>query len=365
LNVLLVDGEPGTEPLTGEVDFLRAALAPKTDGTPQIRAKVVAGPRFNAESIQGQSLVVLANVDRLTPEQLAFLSRFVEGGGGLLITLGDRVDAEFYNDRLGPSGLGWLPARLLERKGPAHPEPSTFSGPLMSGFAIGEDPVLKTCEIASYVRLEPLPGTAVTARLSTGDPWLVEKPMGKGRVLLVASALDAEGGTLPVNPDFVPLVHEWAMTLGTSALSPRSVSPGEPLMIDLNPVPDADVESVTQVFHTGKVPIIRDGDRAYVRIDDAAAGSHRVEWPGGHAYGVVRRDEGESDLTELDPAEITKLTEGWPFQFVAEPGGLETDLFRSGSAGRRETWRVLVIAALVGLCVEVWMTRRLVRGRAI
>ncbi len=364
LDTLLIDGEPGTEPLTGEVDFLRAALAPTDDRTPQIRAKVIGQVGLTTESIREMSMIVLANVDRFTSDQLALLGRFVEGGGGLLITLGDRVDEEFYNDRLGAQGLGWLPARLVGRKGPAHPEPSTFVGPVMSGFGLGEDPVLKACEFVNYTRLEPSAGAAVTARFDTGDPWLVEKSVGKGRVLLVASALDAEGGTLPVNPDFVPLVHEWAMALGTSSLSPRTVSPGEPLVIELIPPPSADVDSVKHVFRAGKVPIIRDGERAYVRIDDADAGSHRVEWPeGGFAYGAVKRDEAESDMSELDTAEIAKLSEGWPLRFVNEPDQLEVNIFGGESSGRRETWRVLVLAALGGLCLEVWMTRRMVRGR--
>ncbi len=38
LPVLLVDGEAGAGPLSGEVDFLRAALAPADDTTPAVRA---------------------------------------------------------------------------------------------------------------------------------------------------------------------------------------------------------------------------------------------------------------------------------------------------------------------------------------
>ena len=41
LPVLLVDGEPGREPLGGETDFLRIALAPTGDDTPQVKATVV------------------------------------------------------------------------------------------------------------------------------------------------------------------------------------------------------------------------------------------------------------------------------------------------------------------------------------
>ncbi len=50
--VLLVDGEPSPQPLSGETDFLRAALAPTGDETPQVTARVIA-PR-NSEPTRSE-----------------------------------------------------------------------------------------------------------------------------------------------------------------------------------------------------------------------------------------------------------------------------------------------------------------------
>ncbi len=51
--VLLVDGEPGVEPFTGETDFLRAALAPSGDETPMFRIKVVSVPELSTRGARG------------------------------------------------------------------------------------------------------------------------------------------------------------------------------------------------------------------------------------------------------------------------------------------------------------------------
>ncbi len=67
--MLLVDGEPGREPLGGEIDFLRIALAPSGDETPTVKATVTDARGFTPESLKGQRVVVLANVDRLTPRE--------------------------------------------------------------------------------------------------------------------------------------------------------------------------------------------------------------------------------------------------------------------------------------------------------
>jgi len=52
LPVLLVDGEPGTEPLSGETDFLRAALAPLGAETLQIKALTVRSDAFRADDLK-------------------------------------------------------------------------------------------------------------------------------------------------------------------------------------------------------------------------------------------------------------------------------------------------------------------------
>ena len=189
----------------------------------------------------------------------------------------------------------------------AHPAPATFSGPVLSPFAEGDAPPLAEADLFAYRVLEPAPGASVSARLDTGDPWVVERPQGRGRVLLLAAALDAEAGTLPVNPDFVPLTHEW-------------------------------------VFHLAAAPV----------ATAAEAGANNI-----------RDRRRESDLTPLEPAEACPASEGWPLAFETNPARLESRLLAAERGGRRELWRRLVLAALAGLCLEVYLTRRLVRSQGL
>ena len=118
LPVLLVDGAPGLEPLSGATDFLHAALAPSGDDTPQVRGHHGhhAGDQLHASeaALKDQSVLVLANVDRLAPEQVAAVGRFLDLGGGLLIAPGDRTVADFWNN-LGLAGQ----ARATWKAGPA------------------------------------------------------------------------------------------------------------------------------------------------------------------------------------------------------------------------------------------------------
>ncbi len=86
--------------------------------------------------------------------------------------------------------------------------------------------------------------------------------------------------------------------------------------------------------------------------------------PGGFMYGAVDRDEREADLAALERQEAGKLAEGWPLEFVSELKSSELGLFAAQSGSRHEVWRFVILAALGGLCLEIYLTRRLVRVQA-
>jgi hypothetical protein len=372
LAVLLVDGEPGLEPLSGEVDFLRAALAPTGDPSPLVKAATVTGREFKADDLKGKRVVVLANVDKLGPDLSAALGAFVESGGGLLIAPGDRLDADAFNDK---GARVWLPARIGPIKGDiskkaavAHPAPRTFDGPALGPLGKGDAPALGEADLFAYRVLEPVTGASVTARLDNGDPWIVERPSGKGKVALLASSIDAEGGTLPVNPDFVPLAHELIAHLAAGAEGPRSIKPGEPLEIPLDPAPPAEVKTLTLTTPSGvkvEVPVLRSGSSARVRhAETSEPGIYRLAlWtpPGIFAYAAVVGDDVDADPSPLDPPEIEALEQGWPLAFDADPARLAGRVLEADRARRNEVWQALILAALGALCMEVWLTRRMAR----
>jgi hypothetical protein len=377
--VLLVDGEPGLEPLSGETDFLRAALAPRDDDAPPVAATVVPLARFEPAALERQRVLVLANVDRLSAAQAAGVAAFLAAGGGVLVAPGDRIDATTLNATLHRDGAGWLPAAIgaargdaARRKAVARPAPASFVGPL-APLAKGEAPALGEAELFGYRVLKPAtrpPAAVVLARLDTGDPWVVERPNGDGRAILLAGPVDAEGGTLPVNPDFVPLAHELVLHLADPSAASRRVRPGEPLVVPLDPPPPEAVESLAVTTPTGAVlraAVVRHGSRARATLDLAAEpGLYRFTLPGGtFRYAEVAADPTEDDPAPLADADITRLADGWPLVIERDPAGLAPRLLAAARPGPRPLWRLLVLAALAGLCVEVVATRRLIRRRGL
>ena len=158
------------------------------------------------------------------------------------------------------------------------------------------------------------PGASVTARLDTGDPWIVERPFGRGRVAIVASPLDAEGGTLPVNPDFVPWAHELVDHLASASTGNGNTRPGEPIVIDLDPVPAAGIDSLPVTSPGGistRATVVRSEGKAQARIDDTAEpGIYQIHGPdpaNGSLFATVAADPRESDLRPLEPELVAAL----------------------------------------------------------
>src|SRR5438094_196980 len=74
-------------------------------------------------------------------------------------------------------------------------------------FRRGSDP-LPGAVIGRYFPAVPRQGDSrVLASYASGEPFLIEGPRGRGRVLLVTSPLDGDWNTLPLFPFYLPFVQ--------------------------------------------------------------------------------------------------------------------------------------------------------------
>ena len=121
LQVVLVDGAPGSLPLQSETDYLSIALTPLTFGRMELKDLIltttVPPAGLNDELLKTARTVVLANVPQLTDPQLVSLTQFVQRGGTLLICAGNRMDLNWHREKLFANGLGLLPAAWGELRG--------------------------------------------------------------------------------------------------------------------------------------------------------------------------------------------------------------------------------------------------------
>jgi hypothetical protein len=379
LPVLVVEGTTQLGSMPRARSFLAAALAPSNDPAPLVRLKVVSERDLNAIAATQARVIILNQVTRLEPRQSDLLEAKLAAGGGVLTIAGKPCDVSFYDQAADGKSRSWLPARFGEwlEQDPTMPlfeaprlVPSTFQGPIMTPFADTAAPPLAQALVFNYQILHQAPDALICARLSTGEPWLVERPAGGGRACVLASSLNAESGTLPVNPDFVPWIHQLVFHLAGQLNNAMLVKPGTPLDLSLSveETRKADVFEVVKPDQTRTdLTSSQERDLPSLRFDETfESGLYRFVRKGTDqvvANVVVTSDPLERDTHQLDTDDQRALSSDWPFAFASTPHEANNLAFREQSSASQPVWRWLIIAALLGLCCEVAATRQIAQRR--
>ncbi len=255
IGVLLVDGSPSREWLKGETDFMQIALTPFTKAKSELKdliaPTVITTGQIDKETLAANKVVILGNVPTLESNKVQLLREFVNQGGGLLVTAGDKADIRWYNQNLANKTKGLLPMRINDIDGALeNDEKSTrivaqhFEHPAMQIFNDRRNGNLGDAQISMWQKLVPAnpdippdsPDAPVTlAILESGDPLIVEKTIGDGVVLQFAIPLDASWTNLPARPAYLPLVQQLTTYLASRNANPRNLTAGQPIVAQFDP----------------------------------------------------------------------------------------------------------------------------------
>ncbi len=265
--VLLVDGSPAK----WESYYVGTALAP--GGTAKSGWQpVVVGPNdfSNAGPLEQFAAVALLDVPRLIEEDLDRLADYVSAGGGLLVTLGESIDREFYVTEGFAGGEGLLPAPpdlptqwVTDRDEGANavPEIRVAEHPVFRVFRGERNSMLGLMRVNYYYSLasgwqnEQAPNTRTIATLGRRTPLVIEKPYGSGKVVMQVTKIAPTQGTLGSwsnlgpNPAFVVLANELFGYLAHGDASDELLQVGDTLRLPLDRTqfaPSGSIERVGQ-----------------------------------------------------------------------------------------------------------------------
>ena len=229
-SILIIDGDRKQEAMQSESDFIRLALTPFSllRGEPGdlFSTRVVTPGGWNEEALRTCEAVICCNVPDFSNDERKWLRNFVEKGGGLLMCLGDKVQAEKLNawEPLSQGGLriGKLSPRIAW-EGEIN---LTADAPFELSRASLD--ALRSAQFAArHELLVEEPQAIAIAKFADGLPFLIKTTIGSGKVYWMMSSGDDDDSNLPALPVYLPLVQK----LMTSILHWRSgwnqVSPGE------------------------------------------------------------------------------------------------------------------------------------------
>ena len=206
LSVLVIDHREGGAPRSL---YVERALA--IGDQPNFRVTTKRLGSITSSDLVGRSLVLLNDSDLPGGELGRRLVEYVQNGGGLLVALGDRAaprDRPAYATELLPATADAPIDRSADRGGTlgyidrSHPIFELFSAPRSGDFS--------TPRFFRYRSITPAPGDEQLARFDDGHVALLERKVGRGRVLVWASSFDGVWNDLPLQPVFLPVAHQMA-----------------------------------------------------------------------------------------------------------------------------------------------------------
>jgi hypothetical protein len=218
--VLVVDGDMERSGVTAESYFLEAAIRlaepNKTfPASPFTAERVALSREAGLPDVRGFPLVVLANLPGLGSADARRLADYVSRGGGLLVFTGESVKAEGYAElQAAGVGVGKIGGIARAEALPWRFEDWDRMHPAMEPFGDPQNGDLRRPAFQAYTRIQPDADAKVVARFRGGEPAVLEKKLGAGRILWVTTACNLDWGDWPRSRLYVPMVHQMLGYLG-------------------------------------------------------------------------------------------------------------------------------------------------------
>ncbi len=340
--------------------YLTKALAPGP-GAP-FMVKTISPQDLSGVDIKRFGAIILSDVALFTEGQLSRLEGFAREGGGLLFIPGPHTDPGYYTKSVLPRLLPMTLEALLQA-----PEGSSFSiaqfdqeHPALSLFSSKSKGDLSQGKFFQINPCRPGQGTVTLAKLTNGGPAILEKPLGKGKVMAFSFGLEPQATDLPLKAVFVPLMHQILLYLST-----------QPGPLDTDYHVGQDVERAVP-SSGGSAPqaltlLGPDSSRTYLE-PKVLGGQSWVSIPNADRAGIyhilsgekvldafaVNLDTRESDLNRMSELELMKF---FPQARIVRPEK-DLDILEAQVGGVREIWKLLIVLVLLLAVAEMLLREK-------
>ncbi|HEV7633715.1 MAG TPA: BatA domain-containing protein [Steroidobacteraceae bacterium] len=317
--------------------YLAAAL--RSLANPKLRLEQSTAAALATRPLADFAALVISDVGILGSDAAAAVTRYVEAGGAVVMTLGDRalrLDKVPVGGQLLAAGRqrseGNSPARVadVEQSHPVLRDPASW----------------RSIRFFRHVPVVPGPTDQVLIRLENGSPLLLEQKLKSGRVLTLTSPLNRDWNDLAIHPLFVRFIAEATTYLAGTRTEALTATVGSVVQVSLNGRAGA------QLFDpAGKRAQMLDAGAGELRLVPDQAGFYELRGGGRSEWVAVNVDPRESDLARLPDAAVERWRAMRAMDPAGEPkAGVPAQTGSSGPEAVRRLlplWFWLLIAATV------------------
>ena len=365
---------------TAETFFMKMAFAVGSDAVPINFTESSSVP--DTATLDRVDVLVLANVAQLSSNEAGRVAAYVAAGGGLIVTVGDNIDINAYEQHLGGE-IGLMPCKFVQPVGDAFDRQQfrvlatvKYEHPIFTPF---KEPNHGDFGKARFYRLfqaVPTEGATVIAAYDDGSPALFEKPYGNvGRVLCFTSTIDRDWNDLPIRAVYLPFLHESIKYL---ALKDVEATPdyrvGDNVELKAFETENGNVAADREVaiFNPNNVEtrLQRSKDGTNVMgealqgslfyADTSIPGIYSVHASGADPnYFVVNVDATESDLAGRDVEELSSMLKGTADESVEDKPTAElVAQYREDVEKSQDVWIYVMLAVFALAVTEMFFANR-------
>lgn len=399
IDVWLVDGNVSDKPLQSDTDFLAIALSPFSlagdKAVDLFRTTKIGVRELTSQKDETPRIVVLADVGAIRTDDAKWLSDFVEQQGGTLIVFAGPAteDSAWEKQFVSPEGTPLLPMSWGEVKTwdaastGAKIDENQLTYPPLASFSREAKGTLATVGVMSYRMMKPRTLTTpsqdgaasedgetaeadataetqkrsqdanVIMRLENGDPLMVVREAGKGRVMQVATTANDRWTSLPRRLAFVPLMQRLLMHLAIGENRIATPSAGEPIVVDLATIASESAEAWTATTPDGRAVNVTPRDGILRLGETDLAGIYRFESSDSLVFhAAVNVPEADLKRTPSDPAVRDTAAKSIGATRYSSP-----EAFRDDDSTRRfgrGIWRYVLLALLAAMIIEPVLQQR-------
>ena len=344
LSVLGIVDAASAEAHADETRWFESALGKR--GRSPLHLDMVLAGEITIDILPRYHVIALLNVGELAPAAVAAIAAYLEKGGSLLIAPADRVSARTFNRLF----HGLAPAALDQKRIAAKGDFQSIARinqrhPIIKSLGLSEGGDFGAARFYGHWSTKPTEGSDVILSFDNGEAALLEKKIGKGRVLLFTSSLDMQWNNLPRQGMYVPLVHEMLRYLAVYEEKRPSYTIGEPVRLLL---PVGNAVRVTGPNGAETILTSTRGDDVFYQATDRP-GFYDVRGRQEKDVLAVNVSSAESDLTFVDPAQIRAVlvNEAQREPLTQRAGVASIDAYAEKS--QRLWWWILLMVFFLGL----------------
>ena len=367
---------------TIETFFMKRALTAGSDAVPIDFTESSSVP--GATTLNRTDVLILANVAQLSSNEAQRVAAYVTSGGGLIVTVGDNINADVYEQRLGGE-IGLMPCNFVRPVGDAFDRQQfrvlatvKYEHPIFAPFKEPNHGDFGKARFYRIFQAVPTGTTAIViASYDDGSPALFEKPYGNlGRVLCFTSTIDREWNDLPIRAVYLPFLHESIKYL---ALKDAETLPdyrvGDTIKLKVS---ETENERITRngeiaIFNPNNVEtrLGQNKDATHTAentpqnsvlyTDTAIPGIYSVHRSGTEVtdYFVVNVDTSESDLAARDVEELTSMLKGTADELVEnKPTAELVAQYNEDVEKNQNVWIYLMLAVFALAITEMFLANR-------